>query len=38
MSNGYTIYYSANFAQSKFSVLLDDPSGTRVYNKSATLS
>lgn len=38
MTNGYTIYYSINFAQNKFSVLLDDPNGTRLFNKGVTLS
>lgn len=38
LNNDYTVYYSVNFSNSKFVVLLDDPSGTRVFNKSVTLS
>jgi len=38
LDNGYKVYYSVNFAQNKFAVLLNDANGNRLYNKGVTLS
>lgn len=38
LANNYTIYFSWNCGNNKFSVLINDANGNRIVNKSVTLS
>ena len=38
LDNGYTVYFSANFSNSRFAVMLNNDQGQRIFNKTVTLT